>query len=183
MRTTLATLLATLLLWSSGFAQHPQQDAAALVVVVHAGNPKADLSSGELLSYFKLDQQWWPKPNRKPATLVLRGSRSAETRALLESVYKMSAAELRKYWVGKVFRGEIRRKPAIVAKTKDVLARIAKDKGAFSIVRADEVTGNVRQLTIDGKGPGDEGYLLGQRERETPGGQSLADPLVGGSSR
>ena len=78
----------------------------------------------------------------------------------------MSASELRKYWTAKVFRGEIPRKPKILAKTKDVLARLAKDKGAFSIVRANEVTKNVRQLTIDGKGPGDAGYLLNLVARE-----------------
>ena len=160
MRTTLATLLATLLLWSAGLGQRTRDDVAALVVVVHASNPKTDLSSGEMLSYFKMEQQWWPKPNKRPAMLVLRGTRSNETRALLETVYKMSAAELRKYWVGKLFRGEIRRKPEVVARTKDVLARIARNAGAFSIVRADEVSAGVRQLTIDGKRPGDEGYLL-----------------------
>ena len=51
-------------------------------------------------------------------------------------------------------------------KTKDVLARIARDKGAFSIVRASEVTGKVRQLTIDGKSPGDKGYLLASAPRD-----------------
>lgn len=160
MRTTLATFLATLLLWGSGLAQSTQDNIASLVVVVHVDNPNTDLSSGELLSYFKMEQQWWPKPYKRRATLVLRGTLSDETRALLETVYKMSATELRKYWVGKVFRGEIPRKPAVVAKTKDVLARIAKDAGAFSIVRAEEVTKGVRQVTIDGKRPGDEGYLL-----------------------
>lgn len=173
MNTTLASLLAALLLWGSGLPQPAREEVAPLefaplVVVVHADNPMADLSSGELLSYFKMEKKWWPKPNRKRATLVLRGSRSDETRVLLESVYKMSASELRKYWVGKVFRGEITRKPSVVTKTKDLLARIAKDRGAFSIVRADEVTGKVRQLTIDGKRPGDEGYLLDPAEREVP---------------
>ncbi len=165
MRTTVTTLLATLLLWSSGLGQRTPDDIAGLVVVVHADNPKTNLSSGELLAYFKMERKWWPKPNKKRATLVLRGSRSDETRALLETVYKMSAKELRKYWVGKVFRGEIPRRPAVVTKTKDVLARIARDTGAFSIVRAEEVAKGVRQLTIDGKRPGDEGYLLDVKSR------------------
>ena len=165
MRTLLATLLATLLFWSNGLGQGTRADIAALVVVVHVDNPKTNFTSGELLSYFKMDQQWWPKPNKKRATLVLRGSRSDETRALLEKVYKMSATELRKYWVGKQYRGEITRKPAVVAKTKDVLARIARDAGAFSIVREAEVSKGVRQLTIDGRRPGDKGYLLDVKPR------------------
>ena len=77
----------------------------SLSVIVNQKNPTTNLTFRQLRSYLRLDQRRWP--SKGPIALFLRPSKSSEMQVLLSDVYRMSSGELRKYWVGKVFRGEI----------------------------------------------------------------------------
>ena len=144
-----------------GAAPPPRAVAAeptAIAVVVNPRNPVTDLSLRQLRSYFKLEQQYWPSKER--CEVFLRPTRSKEADILLDRVYQMSNEELRKYWVGKIFRGEISSKPSVIPTAKAAGARVGSVTGALTVILADEVPEGVRVLTIDGKKPGDEGYPL-----------------------
>jgi hypothetical protein len=130
----------------------------ALAVIVNPKNPVTNLSFNELRAYLKLEQQFWP--DKKRIELFLRPSKSTEMQILLDEVYKMTNAKLRKYWVGKVFRGEIPSKPGVVPTAKSARTRVLKVPSALTVVMLDEVPEGVRVITIDGKLPGDEGYRL-----------------------
>jgi len=142
----------------TGTTETEAETRQALAVIVNPKNPVTNLSFNELRAYLKLEQQFWPDKQR--IQLFLRPSKSTEMQILLEQVYRMSSAKLRKYWVGKVFRGEISSKPSVVPTAKSARTRVLKVPGALTVVMLDEVPEGVRVLTIDGKQPGDEGYRL-----------------------
>ena len=79
---------------------------------------------------------------------------------LLAKVYETTAPGLRKFWIGKAFRGEIPAAPSVVPTSEAAGTRVNGEAGAFSVVRADQVPEGVRVVTIDGKRPGEAGYPL-----------------------
>jgi hypothetical protein len=129
-----------------------------LAVLVNQKNPTTNLTFRQLRSYFKLEQQFWP--SKESCVLYLRPTNSDETQVLLKDVYKMTSPELRKYWVSKVFRGEISSKPTVIPTAKAAGSRVKRVVGAITVVLADEVPDGVRVLTIDGKKPDEAGYPL-----------------------
>ena len=140
-------------------APRPMQERPrALAVIVNPKNPITNLSFNELRSHLRLDQQFWPDKER--VELFLRPDDSPEMGILLEQAYRMSADELDKFWIGKIFRGEIRAKPKVTPNAKATLSRVLKVRGALGVVLAGESTTGARVLTIDGKRPGEPGYPL-----------------------
>jgi len=140
-------------------AAAPAQAAPrALAVIVNPKNPITNLTFNELRGYLRLDQQFWSSKER--LELFLRPDDSPAMQILLDRVYRMTAEELDKHWVGKIFRGEIRAKPKVAPNARAALSRVLKVPGALSVVLAGESTEGARVLTIDGKSPGDPGYPL-----------------------
>ena len=139
-------------------AQPGEPEVLTLAVIVNPKNPTTNLTWHQLRSYLKLEHQFWP--NKERCALFLRPSSSPEMQLLLGKVYRMDANELRKYWVGKVFRGEIPARPAVVPSAAAAGTRVHKVPGALTVVLADQTPEGVRVLTIDGKKPGDPGYPL-----------------------
>lgn len=135
-----------------------REEPDALAVIVNPKNPTTNLSFTQLRSYLKLEQQFWPSKER--VELFLRPTRSTEMELLLSEVYRMSSDELRKYWVGKIFRGEIDARPAVIPTARAAGARVSKIEGALTVVLASEVPAGVRVLSVDGKRPGDADYPL-----------------------
>lgn len=164
-RTVLSLGLAAVCLAAAGVqaSERAPVDEESVAVIVNPKNPTTNLTFRQLRSYLKLEQQFWPDKDR--VELFLRPSRSSEMAVLLSEVYSMSRDELRKYWVGKVFRGDIPSKPAVIPTAKAAGIRVNKLENAITIVLASEVPDGVRVLTIDNKKPGDEGYPLVVRER------------------
>lgn len=155
----------------------PKQVSATpeLAVIVNTANPTTGLTFAELRAHCKLEVQFWG--NNQRTQLFLRPSDSTEMKILLDRVYGMTPGELHKYWVGRVFRGEIPSRPTAAPTAAAALARVRANEGAFSVVLASEVGEGVRVLAIDGKLPGDAGYALRAREaRPSP-------PTDGGAGR
>ena len=145
-------------------------EVPVLAVIVNPKNSTTNLTFNQLRSYMKLERQFWPDKER--CALLLRPSNSPEMKILLEQVYRMSADELRKYWVGKVFRGEIPARPAVVPTAAAAGTRVRKVPAALTVVLSDQMPEGVRALTIDGKKPGDPGYpLVGTESIGAPSGQ------------
>jgi hypothetical protein len=85
---------------------------------------------------------------------------SGEYDVLLQKVYRMDNKKLQKYWVRRLFAGEISAKPSYVPSAKAAGEQVLKSEGAISVVSAKEVPEGVRVLLIDDKRPGDDGYPL-----------------------
>jgi len=162
----LASLLASLALPALSQEPPPDQPAADIAVIVHPDNPLQDVKLAQLRGYLRLDRQFWP--DRSRVVLFLPPADSPAKEVLNESLYRMDERKLRKYWVGKVFAGDIPSVPQVV-KTPSAAGRVlAATEGAVSAVPADQIPEGVRVLKIDGRSPGDEGYALKGKPRSAP---------------
>jgi hypothetical protein len=145
-------------------ADETRSSGEPLALIVHPKNTVEDLSNEEVHAFFTLQKQFWPSGKR--VVLFLRASSSPAQKVLLENVYKMAHEELRKYWVGKVFAGEIPAIPTVMRTAAAASAAVGKLEGAISIVRLSEVPEGVKIVTIDGKKPGDPEYSLVEKKDE-----------------
>ena len=156
-----AALLLVLSIAVDGRTQEPpaKQPPAPpeLAVIVNLTNPTTGLTLAELRAHCKLEVQFW---DGERAQLFLPRYDTPEMKILLQRVYGMTPSELRKYWIGRVFRGEIPAEPTVVPTTDAAVKRVRDRAGAFSVVMAKDVPEGVRVLTIDGKRPGEAGYAL-----------------------
>ncbi|MHC4931426.1 MAG: type 2 periplasmic-binding domain-containing protein [Planctomycetota bacterium] len=137
-----------------------------LAIIVHPKNPVTNLSFRELRAYLKVERQFWP--NRKRCEIYLPSRKTEAYTILLKKIYRMSHKKLQKYWVRRLFSGEIPAKPSFVPSAKAAGSRVLKSEGAVSIVSAKRVPKKVRVLLIDGKKPGDEGYPLSAPVKPKP---------------
>lgn len=142
-----------------GFEGTPQGTGDKRVaVIVNEKNPVADLSLADLRAILKLERQFWP--NGRRVALFLRPGESAESRVLLDKVYKTTHEKLQKYWVSKVFSGEIPAKPSYVPTAEAAGSRVREGEGAISVVLSTEIPKDVRVLSIDGRKPDHAEYAL-----------------------
>ena len=155
-----------LVLASVAGGQGQKQDKEiTLAVVVHAKNPIKTVSFAELRAYLKVERQFWP--NKKRCQVFLPSRKSDAYEILLEKVYRMSHRKLQKFWVRRLFSGQIPAKPSFVPSSRAAGKQVLKSLGAISVVDARNVPEGVRVLLIDGKKPGDAGYSLkGASKRE-----------------
>lgn len=143
---------------ATAFGASADHDRVAVAIIVNAGNRAADPSSEDLRTMFTLEQQFWPDGHR--IALFLPPPGSTVKQVLLERLYAMSDFDLRKYWVGKLFRGAIPSIPSTLPNIDAVIAAVRESEGGMAAILAAEVPPTVRVLRIDGKGPGDPGYPL-----------------------
>src|SRR5258707_945752 len=82
-----------------------------LAIVVHPDVPVQDLSLAEVRKIFMGDRQYWT-PNLR-ITLLIRAPVSRERDVVLKTLYHMTEAEFRRYWISKVFRAEATSGPKV----------------------------------------------------------------------
>ena len=164
-----AILLVSCAALAAARAEDPARKAPLeLAVIVHPKNPVTKVSLSELRAYLKVEREFWP--NRKRCDVYLPQSTTDEYDVLLQRVYRMSHKKLLKYWVRRLFSGEISAKPSYVPSAKAAGEEVMKSEGALSIVSSKDIPKDVKVLLIDGKKPGEEGYPLvgipGEAEQE-----------------
>jgi hypothetical protein len=157
LRTTLLPFaLAALVLAGAPHGAVDAQGTGHLAVVVSASAPFQELSTAELRRVFL--GQTVEKGGVKliPLNHPIKGAhRTRFDRAVL----RMSPDEVGRYWVAERIRGA-RSAPKSVSSSALLLKVVAKIPGAISYVPASEVRPGVKVVRIDGKLPGDSGYLL-----------------------
>ena len=129
-----------------------------VAIIVHKDNALADVSSLEVEKIFKLETQHW-KGNQR-ICLVLQEAGSPEKKIVLQKIYAMTDEELRKYWLGKIFRGEIAAFPQTESSGESVRRFVKAVPNAIGFVDAAKADDSVKVLRIDGKLPGEKGYAL-----------------------
>lgn len=152
-----AVILVQLTFASGVLAETPLEETG-LAIVVHRDSTVENLSMTELRNIFLANQQFWP--DRRRITLLVRAPQSDERDYVLNSIYQMSEAEFRQYWIAKMFRAEIPRGPKIVFSTDMTLDLVVAIPGSISFIRADQVTDDVKVVRVDGMLPQDDGYSL-----------------------
>ncbi len=144
------------LLFTIGFIRNASADGFA--VVVNKANDADSVSFNDLVKYLSAEKQFWH--NGKKVVILLREAGSEEKKVLLDKVYKLSEDELKKMWVGKVYKNEIAAPPKTVSSASAIIKAVKDTEGGIGIVKVDEVSGDVKVLKIDGKSQNDAGYPL-----------------------
>ncbi len=130
-----------------------------LAIVVNKSNPIEDISMKELIKIFKAEKQYW---DAEKIALLMREQGSWERELVLKKIYGMREEELKKFWLGKMFRGEITSFPAVFGSQSMIKRLVANLKGAVSFIDSQNIDSTVKVIRIDGKLPGEAGYLLSE---------------------
>src|SRR5689334_23669291 len=130
----------------------------SLAIVVRQDVPVDDISFAEVRKLFLGERQFWTPKLR--VVLLMRAPVAPEREIVLRSIYQMSEAQFRQYWISKVFRAEVSSGPKIVYSNEMATELVAAIPGAVAFVDASQVPKGLKVLRIDGKLPGDKGYPL-----------------------
>ena len=151
-----AVLLAGITLVSLGANGAGQ--TADIAIVVRPDVPVDNLSFAELRRLFLGDRQFWTSNVR--VTLLVRAPGARERDVVLKTIYQMSEAQFRQYWIAKVFRAEAASGPRIVYSNEMAAELVSGMSGAVAFVDADAVPKGLKVLKINGLLPGAKGYPL-----------------------
>jgi hypothetical protein len=133
-------------------------DSNAVAIVVRPDVPVDSLSFAELRRLMLGDRQFWSS-NLK-VTLLVRAPGAREREVVLKTIYQMSEAQFRQYWIAKVFRDEASSAPRIVYSNEMATELVIQMPGAVAIVDAAQIPKGLKVLKINGLLPGQPGYPL-----------------------
>src|SRR5438445_12181983 len=134
-------------------AQGAETDVA---IVVRPDVPVDNLTFAELRRVMLGDRQYWTSNVR--VTLLVRAPGARERDVVLKTIYQMSEAQFRQYWIAKVFRAEAANGPRIVYSNEMATELANAIPGAVAFVEAPQVPKGMKVLRINGLLPGDTGY-------------------------
>jgi phosphate transport system substrate-binding protein len=139
-------------------ARAGSQGQPDIAVVVNAGVSVDNLTLAELRRMLLGDREFWPSGTR--VTLLIRAPVARERDAVVRDVCRMTEAQFRQHWIGKVFRADTPSGPKIVYSNEMALAQVSRTPGAITFVEAPVTDRTVKVLRIDGRTPGQQGYGL-----------------------
>jgi ABC-type phosphate transport system substrate-binding protein len=132
--------------------------ASPLAIIVNPDVPVDDVSFSDLRKLFLGERQFWNAKVR--VVLLMRAPVSPERDVVLRTIYQMSEAQFRQYWISKVFRADVSSGPKIVYSSDMANDLVSAIPGAVAFVDAAQVPKGAKILKIDGKLPTDKGYPL-----------------------
>lgn len=135
-----------------------QAYAGDVAVVVSLDNAVANVSFHELVKIFKQEKQFWD--GGQHIYLLMRESGGPEKEVLLKKVYQMEDDNLKKFWVAKLYRGEIVAFPKTLTSNDAVKRYVSRVPNAIGVIDSSAADGSIKVLRIDGKAPGENGYPL-----------------------
>ena len=133
-------------------------ESNAIAIVVRPDLPVDNLSFAELRRLMLGDRQYWTS-NLK-VTLLVRAPGAREREVVLKTIYEMSEAQFRQYWIAKGFRAEVASSPRIVYSNEMATELAAEIPGAVAFIDASQVPKRLKVLKINGLSPGQPGYPL-----------------------
>jgi hypothetical protein len=150
-------ILAAAILGSARAGAPPIADGD-IAIVVRTDVPVDNLSFAELRRLMLGDRQFWAS-NLK-VTLLVRAPGAREREVVLKTIYQMSEAQFRQYWIAKVFRAEAASSPRIVYPNMMATELATQIPGAVAFVDAAQVPKSLKVLRINGFLPGEPKYPL-----------------------
>jgi ABC-type phosphate transport system substrate-binding protein len=153
---TIAILIMILFRFSSG-AAYPED----IAIIVNNQNQTEELSFKDLVKIFKREKQYWK--DGKKIYLVMQEAGSSEKEIVLKEIYRMNDEELKKFWLAKMFRGEISSFPKTLGSNEAVKRFVSQGSNAIGFIGSSLTDKSVKVLRIDGKLPDDKDYRLADR--------------------
>jgi hypothetical protein len=136
-----------------------QSRDADVAIVVHPDTPVDTMALADVRKVFRGERQYWT-PSNIPVVLLVRAPVSRERDVVLRVIYQMSEPQFKQYWIARIFRAEATSGPKIVY-SNDVANQLAGAiPGAVGFMPAAEVKPPLKILRVDGKLPGEPGYLI-----------------------
>jgi ABC-type phosphate transport system substrate-binding protein len=132
--------------------------SADVAIVVSSDVPTENLSLDEVRKIFLGDRQYWNSNLR--ITLLIRAPVARERDVVLKTIYGMTEAQYRQYWIGKVFRAEVPTGPKIFYSAGMATELVGVIPGSIAFVDAAQVPPNTKVLKINGVLPGESAYPL-----------------------
>lgn len=132
--------------------------AGDIAIVVRPDVPVEDLSLAEVRKILLGDRQFWSSKLR--VTMLIRAPVARERNVVLKTIYQMTEARFRQYWIAKVFRSEIAAGPKIVYSNDMATELVSAIPGSIAFVDIVDVPKGLKVLKVDGLMPGEKGYPL-----------------------
>ena len=129
-----------------------------IAVVVNFRNDAKELSSTDLRDILLGERRFWK--NREPLKLVLREPGTRERDQVIKSLLQMNNTEYNGHWRDKIFRGEASTAPLAVPSNGMASQYVCDTLGGITFVSGRNLRPDLKVLKIDGKMPGEPGYLL-----------------------
>jgi hypothetical protein len=127
-----------------------------VAVVVNPEVPVDSLSFMELRHLLLAERVFWSSKLR--VTILIPAGR--ERLVVLKTVYQMTEAQFRQFWISKLFRAEAVAGPKIVDTDEMAIELVTAIPGALATVDAAHVPSHLKVLKINGLRPGERGYPL-----------------------
>jgi hypothetical protein len=132
--------------------------ALDLAVVVHPQKGISEISVADLREIVLMDRQHWKGGGRIYVLLPETGT--PEKGVLLKKVLKMTEEQLRRHYLGKLYSGEIGAFPTVARSGAEALRAVSRAPHAIALVNAGVLDASVKALRVQGRRPGDAGYVL-----------------------
>ena len=140
---------------------HAAASKGGIAIVVPKSNGVTGLTSGQLRKILLGEETQWP--NKEKITILLLPPGTDERKAVLQILLKMSDDDFVRHWISEVFQGQAATGPKTASSPTSMLKLVADLPSALGIVSAGDVPpgdSSLKVLSIDGKTPGEIGYLL-----------------------
>ena len=157
-KTTIARRTILGALFASAVPALSAPDTAAIAIVVRPDVPVDNLTFAELRRLMLGDRQYWSSDLK--VTLLVRAPRARERDVVLKTIYQMSEAQFRQYWIAKVFRAEASSGPRVVYSNDMAVELAAQIPGAVAFVDSSQIPNGLKVLKINGLLPQEAGYPL-----------------------
>jgi ABC-type phosphate transport system substrate-binding protein len=129
-----------------------------IAIVVHPDTPITNLSMAEVRKVFLGNRQYWS--TNVPVVLLIRAPVARERDVVLKTIYQMSDAQFKQYWIAKIFRAESASAPKVVYSNDMASELVSAIPGAIAFIDLREVRRGAKIVRVDGKLPGEPGYQL-----------------------
>ena len=139
-------------------ASPPAGSQIEIAVIVHPATPVDNLTLDEVRKIFRGERRFWSSNLR--VVLLVRAPITRERQVLLDTVYQMSEAQFKQFWIGQIFRAEATSGPKIVYSSEMTSELVTAIPGSFAMVDAARVPPGVKTVRVDGLLPGQKGYRL-----------------------
>jgi len=155
----IVVLILTLFPLSSGATY-----GGGIAVIVNRENATDEVSFEDLVKIFKQERQYWK--GGKKIYLVIQEGGATEKEVALKKIYKMNDVELKKFWLAKLYKGEISSFPKTLGSNEAVKRFVSQVPNAIGFIDSFFVDESIKVLRIDGRLPKDKGYILTDRVRD-----------------
>ena len=134
--------------------------AETIAVVVNKKLPIDNIRTAELRRIFLGEQHQWN--DRKKIFAINLGNNDETRKKFQKVIIGMSTDEIKKYWMDEKIKGKSIKQPNVQKSTRAVIAFVKKLPTAISYLPLEEAKKHkeLKILKIDGKAPGDDGYIL-----------------------